>query len=120
MHDYNTIFLVECQDKNGSLFHFVSFAQIQSIIYSRLTSKEISFNCAFFESLLSNEIVFFLPKSWSTLYVCLVSVTERAKFSTTKRQRLNSVLKVVREIINICTATRFFVSSADVPMLNLT
>ena len=66
------------------------------------------------------EIVFFLPKSWSTLYVCLVSVTERAKLSTTKRQRLNSVLKVVREIINICTATRFFVSSTDVPMLNLT
>ena len=48
MHDYNTIFLVECQDKNGSLFHFVSFAQIQSIIYSRLTSKKISFICAFF------------------------------------------------------------------------
>ena len=57
VHDYNTIFLVECQDKNGSLFHFVSFAQIQSIIYSRLTSKKISFICAFFELLFSNEII---------------------------------------------------------------
>ena len=57
MHDYNTIFLVECQDKNGSLFHFVSFAQIQPIIYSRLTSRKISFICAFYVSLLSNEII---------------------------------------------------------------
>ena len=56
MHDYNTIFLVECQDKNGSLFHFVSFAQIQSIIYSRLTSKKI-FLFVLFESFLSNEII---------------------------------------------------------------
>ena len=57
VHDYNTIFLVECQDKNGSLFHFVSFAQIQSIIYSRLTSKKISSICTFYESLFSNEII---------------------------------------------------------------
>lgn len=57
VHDYNTIFLVECQGENGSLFHFVSFAQIQSIIYSRLTNKKISFICAFYESLFSNEII---------------------------------------------------------------
>ena len=57
VQDYNITFFVECQGENGSLFYFVRFAQIQSIIYSRLTSKKISFICAFYESLFSNEII---------------------------------------------------------------
>ncbi len=43
VQDYNITFFVECQGENGALFYFVRFAQIQSIIYSRLTSKKISF-----------------------------------------------------------------------------
>ena len=43
VQDYNITFVVECQGENGSLFYFVRFAQIQSIIYSRLTSKNIPF-----------------------------------------------------------------------------
>ena len=43
MLDYNTIFFVECQDRNGFLFHFVNFAQTQVIFYSRLTSKNLPF-----------------------------------------------------------------------------
>lgn len=39
MLDYNTIFFVECQDRNGFLFHFVNFTQTWVIFYSRLTSK---------------------------------------------------------------------------------
>ena len=43
MLDYNTIFFVECQDRNGFLFHFINFAQTQVIFYSKLTSKNIPF-----------------------------------------------------------------------------
>ena len=43
MLDYNTIFFVECQDRNVFLFHFVNFAQTQVIFYSRLTSKSLPF-----------------------------------------------------------------------------
>ena len=43
MLDYNTIFFAERQDGNGFLFHFVNFAQAQTIFYSRLTSKNIPF-----------------------------------------------------------------------------
>ena len=43
MLDYNTIFFVACQDRNGFLFHFVNFTQTWAIFYSRLTSKNIPF-----------------------------------------------------------------------------
>ena len=43
MLDYNTIFFVECQDRNGFLFHFVNFTQTLAIFYSRLTSTNIPF-----------------------------------------------------------------------------
>ena len=40
---YNTIFLVECQDGNGLLFHFINFVQTRVIFYSRSTSKNLPF-----------------------------------------------------------------------------
>ena len=56
MLDYNTIFFVECQDRNGFLFHFVNFTQTWVIFYSRLTSKNIPF-WALYVQLFSIEII---------------------------------------------------------------
>ena len=58
MLDYNTIFFVECQDRNGFLFRFVNFAQTQVIFYSKLTSKNIPFFFfALYVQLFSIEII---------------------------------------------------------------
>ena len=56
MLDYNTTFFVECQDRNGFLFHFVNFTQNYVIFYSRLTSKNIPF-WALYVQLFSIEII---------------------------------------------------------------
>ena len=56
MLDYNTIFFVECQDRNVFLFHFVNFIQTKLIYYSRLTSKNIPF-FALYVQLHSIEII---------------------------------------------------------------
>ena len=55
MLDYNTTFFVECQDRNGFLFHFVNFTQTWAIFYSRLTRRIFLF--AFYVQLFSIKII---------------------------------------------------------------